>query len=318
VSGQANAGAVAYTEVIDKVASTPRLYTQDSPGVPGAAEPEDRFGDQLAPISALGEMGGGVLVGQPSEDVGARKDAGMVTVLPAPGASPAGPGPYGVTEDTPGIPGAVEAGDRFGAAVDTFFNVAWVGVPDEDLGGIRDVGMVHGLYIGATRVTSFIYLRQGQDGGKSVPGRPEAGDHFGASVRGGYPGFPDQPCSNPQAIIGVPGEDVGSIKDAGEVDSWFGRTEMIGAGSCAEGAAFNLGANAHRGDRLGAAIARMSYDDGPDDLLVAVPGYDIAAAVDAGVVLRGKCLGCEPPSHTVYTQSSGAVSGGHYGAVLHR
>jgi hypothetical protein len=315
VSGQADAGAVAYTEVVDRVASTPRLYTQNSPGVPGAAERGDRFGEELAPVR-LDESGGpgGVLVGQPSEDIGTRIDAGMLTVLPAPGASPAGPGPYGVTEDTAGIPGRAEAGDRFGAAVDAFAGVGWVGVPYEDVGAVRDAGMVHVLRIGATKVTSLAHLRQGQDNGETIPGRPEAGDHFGASVRGGRISFPDGDCSEGQAIIGVPGEDVGTIKDAGEADSYFGRDRTT---DCLPGTAFNMGANARPGDHLGAAVARISNDEFPDDLLLGMPGGDVVTAGDAGVVIQKSGSNRNEPD-TIYTQSDGAVTRSHYGTVLNR
>jgi hypothetical protein len=315
VSGQANAGAVAYTEVVDRVASMPRLYTQDSPGVPGAAERGDRFGEELAPLQS-DELGGrgGVLVGQPSEDIGARIDAGMLTVLPAPGASPAGPGPYGVTEDTPGMPGAVEAGDRFGASVDAFRGVGWVGVPYEDVGAVRDAGMVHGLRIGPTKVTSLTHLRQGQDNGVTIPGRPEAGDHFGASVRGGQLYYPDGDCQEGQVIIGVPGEDVGTTKDAGEADSYFGRDRSV---DCPPGVRFNMGANAHPGDRLGAAVGRTSNGEWPDDLLLGMPGGDVVTAVDAGVVIHKSGINRNGPD-TVFTQSDGAATSTHYGAVLNR
>jgi hypothetical protein len=255
-----------------------------------------------------------VLVGQPSEDIGARIDAGMLTVLPAPGASPAGPGPYGVTEDTPGMPGAVEAGDRFGAAVDAFLGVVWVGVPYEDVGAVRDVGMVHGLRIGATKVTSLTHLRQGQDNGVTIPGRPEAGDHFGASVRGGQLYYPDGECQERQVLIGVPGEDVGTTKDAGEADSYFGRDRSV---HCLPGVGFNLGANAHPGDRLGAAVGRTSNGEWPDDLLLGMPGADVVTAVDAGVVIHKSGISRNGPD-TVFTQSDGAVSSTHYGAVLNR
>ena len=55
-----------------------------------------------------------------------------------------------VTQDTPGIPGAAEAGDRFGAAVSLNYllgpdpalvDVA-VGVPNEDIGSTADAGAV--------------------------------------------------------------------------------------------------------------------------------------------------------------------------------
>ncbi len=108
-------------------------------------------------------------------------------------------------------------------------------------------------------------------------------------------------------IIGVPGEDVGTTKNAGEADSYFGRDRSV---FCLPGAKFNLGANAHPGDRLGAAVARMSNEDSPDRLLLGIPRADVATALDAGVVLKGRTV--------VYTDSDGAVSGAHYGAVLNR
>jgi hypothetical protein len=107
-------------------------------------------------------------------------------------------------------------------------------------------------------------------------------------------------------IIGAPGEDVGGTKNAGEADSYFGRDRDA---FCLPGARFNLGANAHPRDRLGAAVARLSNEDSPDHLLFGIPRGDVAGAVDAGVVLK---------EGTVYTYSDGAVSGGHFGAVLNR
>ena len=65
--------------------------------------------------------------------------------------------------------------------------------------------------------------------------------------------------------------------------------------------------------RLGAAVGRK-WVENSDELLVGIPGYDSATAVDAGVVLKGRVT--EPP--VVYTQSDGAVPGSRYGAVLNR
>ena len=95
-------------------------------------------------------------------------------------------------------------------------------------------------------------------------------------------------------------------KNAGEADSYFGRDRSV---FCLPGAKFNLGANAHLGDRLGAAVARMSNEDSPDRLLLGIPRADVATALDTGVVLKGR---------TAYTHSDGTVSGAHYGAVLNR
>jgi hypothetical protein len=125
-------------------------------------------------------------------------------------------------------------------------------------------------------------------------------------VRGGQLDFPDGECQERQVIIGVPGDDIGTTKNAGAVASYFGRDRNA---FCLPGAGFNLGANAHPRDRLGAAVGRLSNVDSPDHLLLGIPGLDVGTAVDAGVVLKGS---------TVYMHSDGAVSGAHYGAVLNR
>ncbi|MFF4288790.1 FG-GAP and VCBS repeat-containing protein [Streptomyces sp. NPDC001633] len=94
---------------------------QDTEGVPGTSEPEDAFGGALAIGDVDGDHIGDLVIGAPGETLGwgtvAVKSAGAVTVLRGSpdGLTTAGAQMY--TQDSPGVPGAAEPGDRFGAAL---------------------------------------------------------------------------------------------------------------------------------------------------------------------------------------------------------
>ena len=114
------------------------------------ARPEagDRFGAALN-AGNFGSGGIDLAVGVPGEDVGSAADAGAVVVLIAAGF-------YqlltqGGATDMGSVPGASEAGDRFGTALasgdfdaNSADNLA-VGAPGEDLDGVGDAGVVISL-----------------------------------------------------------------------------------------------------------------------------------------------------------------------------
>ena len=92
--------------------------TQNSPGIPGTAEAGDRFGAALS-INYSGRLGGivDVAVGVPNEDIGSLADAGSVIVLqdlydPVETA-------VALDQNSAGVPGVAEAGDRFGRSLDS-------------------------------------------------------------------------------------------------------------------------------------------------------------------------------------------------------
>jgi hypothetical protein len=117
VGGDADAGAVAARVPFDG-GGISHWYTSDSPTVPGTSEPGDQFGTSVA----IGQFTGfadvvDIAVGSPYEDVGSVRNAGDVTVLEdvyfdEPEDA------FRLDQDRPGVPGAVEPGDRFGYSLD--------------------------------------------------------------------------------------------------------------------------------------------------------------------------------------------------------
>lgn len=95
----------------------PKVYHQDTAGVPGTAENGDQFGQSLSLGDVNADGYADVLVGAPSEAVGSRKLAGTVVLLRGSASGLTTTKAAGYTQDTAGVPGAVETGDQFGAAV---------------------------------------------------------------------------------------------------------------------------------------------------------------------------------------------------------
>ncbi|GGZ82229.1 FG-GAP-like repeat-containing protein [Streptomyces echinoruber] len=94
----------------------PVQLTQNTPGIPGSSEKEDKFGGALA-VADLNRDGlADIVIGSPLEDTG-RRNAGQVTVIPGRRTGALGDGAYAFTQDTAGIPGADEAEDAFGTTV---------------------------------------------------------------------------------------------------------------------------------------------------------------------------------------------------------
>lgn len=94
---------------------------QDTEGVPGTSESEDSFGGALAIGDVDGDHVGDLVVGAPGEALGsggtAVRSAGAVTVLRGSSAGLTTAGAQMYTQDSPGVPGTAEPGDRFGAAL---------------------------------------------------------------------------------------------------------------------------------------------------------------------------------------------------------
>ncbi|MGW0934939.1 FG-GAP repeat protein [Streptomyces sp. NPDC002666] len=214
-----NAGAISYMQ-----GSTRGMVTQDSPGVPGAAEPGDQFGAALAGTNRY------FAVGEPGETIGTDAvAAGGVAIfnhtltdgLPTPlvGVDQAGEGE--------GLSGIAETGDRFGSALsmtnyrpasETYNTDALlaIGTPGEAIGTVPGAGSTTVLRIQPSG--TYTEVKALDAAVANVEGDPGAGDFFGQRVA--LTNTDTEVVTTTATIrlaVGVPGRDVDGIADAGVV-----------------------------------------------------------------------------------------------------
>jgi hypothetical protein len=213
VDGQRGAGAVvaARLDLLTQGGSgSRRIISENAPGVPGRSRAGDRFGSAIAfsLYFAGGEDGSFIAIGAPGKSVDRKAAAGAVVITVTPTSHVTA---SFISQDSPGDPNAPELGDHFGAVLKTEDVALYIGVPDEDVGDRADAGIVEDYDpSGGYRFT----LQQGK---RHFPGRPEAGDHFGAALSFLASSRTTDLCA-PSLIVGVPGQDVAGLPDAGEVD----------------------------------------------------------------------------------------------------
>ncbi|HEV3496019.1 MAG TPA: hypothetical protein VHA34_06710, partial [Actinomycetes bacterium] len=187
-----NAGAVNifYGSATRGLAATARqTFVQ---GVPagGRAEPGDYFGRSLAAGPFDSGAAWDLAVGAPGEDLGTTVGAGAVNVLYGSATGLVGRGQL-LTQGSPGVVGAAEAGDGFGWPLaqgvgsndfngDGRADLA-VGVAGEDLGGTVHAGAVNVLYGSATGLpgTGGQLITQDSPG---IADSAEGGDGFGSAL----------------------------------------------------------------------------------------------------------------------------------------
>ncbi|WP_030901911.1 MULTISPECIES: FG-GAP-like repeat-containing protein [unclassified Streptomyces] len=118
-SGRSLGGSViSYLGGANGVRTQPQArINQDTPGVPGADEDTDAFGNDLSVADVDGDGYAEVAVGVLHETIGTAKIAGSVTVLRGSAAGMTGTGAQSFTQNTAGVPGTAESADRFGASV---------------------------------------------------------------------------------------------------------------------------------------------------------------------------------------------------------
>ncbi|HET6749579.1 MAG TPA: hypothetical protein VFL71_09980 [Actinomycetes bacterium] len=255
----------------DGLQPTAAVFFQGSGGVAGTAEQGDSFGAAVAKGDFNNDGFFDLAVGAPGEDVGTVAEAGAVNLLYGSGGGLTG-GPL-FTDDNP------EAVDSFGSSLsagdfngDGFFDLA-VGVVGEDVGGVLDAGAVTVLFGSSGGITTAGRQIFFQGGG--ITGAAESGDAFGHALATGLLANDDLA----DLVVGVPGEDVGAVADAGAVNVLAGSSGGLVNGSLA------TQGNPEEGDSFGAAVTTGDFDaPAGDDVAAGAPGETVGARPAAGAV----------------------------------
>jgi hypothetical protein len=269
----------------------------------------DRFG------SALAEYGtGGLAVGAPGENLGTIVDAGHVDGYRAAAGGLPGTGPLDRLQQgaAPIQIGTSEAGDSFGYALASRPG-GWltIGVPGEDLGSVRNAGIVIDAGVPGLH-DRRVLLRQG---GGGLPGTAEGGDRLGASL-----------TTLPRGLaIGAPGEGVGDGYGAGLVHVIPERPAPndahrldLTADRVIHQDSPGVPDQAEVGDAFGHSIAA-----GPAALVVGVPQEDVPGALflqNAGAVMLfatdGAQVVASPAPQIVATEIPYHEDGPQYGYTV--
>ncbi|MFI9201214.1 trypsin-like serine protease [Streptomyces sp. NPDC053048] len=242
-----------------------------------------------------------IAIGDPKATVGGNAEAGAVRVVYG-----GGKGNAQFDQSLSSVPGAAEAGDRFGQSLATVdynedgYTDLVVGVPYEDAGSVADAGMVSVIYgsaggLGKGRAAEDFV--QGQGNGALKASANEKGDMLGHSVAAGQ-----TRDGEPFIVIGDPGEAIGAKEDAGNVFYVRGGTNV----SLTQEAGMSGGLEA--GDKVGWSVAADA-----NNIAIGAPGEDIDKAVDAGavwVLSHKRGADGKPAQRANINQNADNVSGG--------
>jgi hypothetical protein len=260
-----------------------QLWSQDSPDIEGEDEAGDHFGVGIAADDFNGDGYSDLAIGT-EEDVGTpsgsrdNTDEGSVHVIYG---SPIGLSAVFVADqlldqDSADVEDTKEAGDRFGAALaagdyngDGRADLT-VGAPGEDVGATANAGSSNVIYgspggLSPTAVLADIVLDQNSAG---VEGTSEATDDYSSSPftvgRGGFGAELAAGDYNNDGkddlVIGVPGEDVGTVVDAGSSNVIYGSSSGISATAVLPDRVLDQNSadvedSCEAGDRFGASLA---------------------------------------------------------------
>lgn len=266
-------------------------------------------------------------IGVPGETVEGKVGAGAVNIIYGSQNGLAAAGDQLWKQDTDGLMGTSEWGDHFGATLasgdfdgDGFADLA-IGAPGETLDGNANAGAVNILYGSAGGITTQRnqLLKQGVD---NLPGLSEKGDTFGAALATAdfnHDGFAD-------LAIGIPGENVGTVSNAGAVTILYGSANGLSTSNTQrwKQGSDGLSGGAEVGDRFGAVLTTGDFDgNGYQDLAIGAPTESVGSAQKAGAVsvVYGSANGLSSKGNQMWKQGvdgvmGGAEAGDLFGAAL--
>ncbi|WP_258054516.1 S8 family serine peptidase [Streptomyces sp. Ru71] len=212
-------------------------------------------------------------VGDPKATVGGDAKAGVVRVVYG-----GGKGTAEINQDVRVVSEGAEPNDSFGENLATVdydddgYTDLVVGVPSEDVGTVTDAGSVQVFYGAAGGLSTGkapLNLVQGSGEGSILSSAPEAGDRFGAAVAAGR-----TTGGEPYLVIGVPGEDLGTVTDAGSAHYLRGSINVA-----LHQDKPGVDGTAEAGDKFGSAVAASA-----NHIVIGSPGEAIGTLANAGGV----------------------------------
>ena len=270
----------------------------------------DRFGTALAAGNFNGDTRGeqpvfDLVIGTPSDNLGrtgfslgSARDAGLVQIIPGSANGLDVSRVQELSQSTAGIGGGAEVDDQFGRALaigdfnaDLRDDLA-IGAPFEDLldNTAADAGAVHILFgsFAAGELVTTLDSRFISQTNLSVGASAEAGDRFGWALATGR--FNNDFFAD--LAIGSPGENIGTVADAGIVHVLYG---TVSGPSLTSVQLWRQGADgipdaAEAGDQFGFALSSWNYGRSThSDLAIGVPFEDLISGgsqiADAGAVI---------------------------------
>ncbi|MEW2390698.1 VCBS repeat-containing protein [Streptomyces venezuelae] len=265
-------------------------YTQAQFDPDTVTEEYDRFGFALqagttsadAPYLVIGVPGENI-----TKDGKDFADAGCIHYMQ-------GKDMFTANEGDPGVPGVVEAHDRFGFSLTGTNRYFAVGSPGETIGeDAMFAGAVtvfnHTLSGGAPK--ALVGLDQGASG-EGLEGTAEANDQFGTSIDMANFRPADQTYNSDALLaIGTPGEDVGEVADSGaatvvRIKPSGAYTQVTAVDNTADG----VENYPTKGDFFGQRVAIANTDtsvvssDATIRMAVGAPGRGTKDAEDSGAV----------------------------------
>ncbi|GAB4536116.1 MAG: hypothetical protein Tsb0014_23640 [Pleurocapsa sp.] len=290
--------------------SSSQIWQQNSAGIEGIAEEFDFFGFSLAAGDFNGDRADDLALGANGEDVGDLEDTGAVNII------------YGATsgltatnnqiwhQDSPDIADVAEDSDSLGFSLTTgdFNNDdkddLAIGVIGESIDDILDSGAVNVIYgsdTGLTAIDNQIW----QQNSPGVASEAEDGDKLGQGLTAGDFNGDDKD----DLAIGVPGEDIDDILDAGAVNVIYGSDIGLTArdNQIWQQNSPDIAGKAEDNDALGKSLTAGDFNgDGKDDLAIGVPGEDLGEILDAGAVnvIYGSDTGLTSTNNQVWHQNS--------------